>query len=83
MVFSKMNFQSVVVNIILLLSLILSVTDVTSFVLVTAVCIQLIVTVEPLSAETAFWVTFEAALVNCAWVVVTKLLMLLEFIECK
>lgn len=40
-----------------------------------AVSVQLVVTVESLPAETAFWVTFEATLIDCTGIVVAKFLM--------
>lgn len=75
-VFSEMLLERVVVNIILLLSPAVSpVTKVTSFMLVPTMGVELIVSVEALSAETAFRMTLEPALIYRSWVIIAELLM--------
>ena len=60
-VFSEMFLESVVVDIILLLAAFVStIAYVASFVLITAVDVQLVVTVEADSTEATFRVAFEA-----------------------
>jgi hypothetical protein len=54
----------------------LSVTDMTSLMLVSAVRIQFIITVEAFVAEFTFGVAFETTLVNSARVVISELFVL-------
>ncbi len=73
----EVRLQRVVVDIILWLPALGSpVTDVTTLVLVPAVCVQLVITVEPLATEATLGMTSEAALVDRARVVVAEFLML-------
>ena len=54
-----------IIDVVLLLAMSgLSIADVASLMLVTAVCIQFVISVESLATETAFRVTSETALVN-------------------
>ncbi len=76
-IFSKVNFERVVVDIVLLLPAgVPSIADMAALVPVSAVRIQLIVTIEALLAKSALRMPSETALVHCAGVVVPKLLML-------
>lgn len=64
-VFLKMVLERGVIDVVLLLAMSgLSIADVASLMLVTAVCIQFVISVESLATETAFRVTSETALVN-------------------
>jgi hypothetical protein len=73
-----MLFQRVVVNKILLLpALAPPVAEKTPLVFFSAVCIELVIAVKPLSTETALWVALESALVDGAGVVVAKFLVFL------
>ena len=75
MVFLEVNLQGVVVDKVLLLPcLVAPITDMAAFVLVATVRVQLIVAVEALSTEAAFWMTLEAALIDGTRVVVAELL---------
>lgn len=80
MIFAEVDFKRVVVKEILLSAAgVATVAEMASLVLVAAMCVELIVTVEPLPAETTFWMSFETALIYRTWVVVTKLFMLAQF----
>lgn len=80
MVFAEVDLKRVVVKEILLSAAgVTTVAKMASFVLVAAMCVELIITVEPLPAETTFWMSFETALVYRTWVVVAKLFMLAQF----
>lgn len=84
MILAKMNLQGVIVDVVLLLPATFSaIANVTALVFVSAVCIQLIVSVEALTAEAAFRVALETTLVYGAGIVVAKLLMLSEFRKCE
>lgn len=64
-VFLKMVLERGVIDVVLLLAMSgLSIADVASLMLVTAVCIQFVISVESLATETTFRVTSETALVN-------------------
>lgn len=79
-VFTEMDLQLIVVAIVdRFASLTPAVANMTPFMLFPAVSVQLILAVESLPTEAAFRVAFEAALVNCAGVVVAKLLVLSKF----
>ena len=74
-----MVFEGVIVDVVLLLAMSRSsVADVASLMSVTTVRIQLVISVEPFTTETAFWVPSETALVNGAWNVVTVLFVLAQ-----
>lgn len=80
----EMLLQRVVVHIVLLLPAgISSVTDMTSFMLVSAMGVKLIVTVESLPAKSTLRMTPEATLINCARVIIAKLLMFAQFLYRK
>jgi hypothetical protein len=82
MVLAKVVFQRVIVDIVLLLATaIVSVTNVAAFVLVSAVCVELVVSIESLSAETTLGVSLESTLIDRARIVVAELLMLAQFRE--
>jgi hypothetical protein len=81
MVFVEVLFQSLVVHVVLWRGASsTSVTQMTSFMLFTAMCKELVVAVESLSTETTFWVAFEPALINGARIVIAKFLMPLQFL---
>lgn len=77
-VFAEVHLERVVVDVVLLLAAaaLSPVADVTPLVLVSAVGVELVVSVEALSAETTLGMSLEPALVNGARVVVAKLLVL-------
>lgn len=78
-VFPEVLLERIVVDIVLLLpASFSSVTDVAALMLVATMRVELIVSVEALSAESAFRVSLETTLINCAGVVVAKLLVFLE-----
>jgi hypothetical protein len=80
MIFFEMDLERVVVHVVLLLSATIPpVAYVTAFVLVSAVCVQLVVSIEALPTKTALRMAFEAALVDGTGVVVAELLVLAEF----
>lgn len=79
MVFPKMLFERVVVDVILLLSAAISaIANVATLVLVSAMCVQLIVSIEALATETTFWMSLKPALIDSARVIVAELLVLPE-----
>ena len=76
-VFLKVQLKRIVVDIILLLSAAFSaVTDMATLVLVPAMCVQLVVSIEALPTEAALRVTLETTLIDSARVVVAELLVL-------
>jgi hypothetical protein len=76
MCFFEMLLQHLVIQVVLHLAARISpVADVASFVFLSAMLIELIVTIESLAAKATFWMTLESALVNSSWVVVTKFFM--------
>jgi hypothetical protein len=82
MVLSKMYFECVVIEVVLvLLSIISPVAYVAPLMLLSAVGEQLVVPVKPLLAETTLRVTLEAALINSPWVVVAKPFVLPELLR--
>ena len=77
MVFSEVVLERPVVEVILLLAVRRpTVTDVTPFVTITTVSIEFVITIETLTAETAFRMSLETALINCTWFMITIFLML-------
>jgi hypothetical protein len=77
-VFLEVDFERVIVDKVLLLSAAITpVADVAAFVFVSAMCVQFVISIEALSAETAFWMSLEATLIDGAGVVVAELLMFL------
>lgn len=85
MIFSKVLLQVVVIAEILRLftAVTLAIADVTTFMLLSAVSIQFVVPIEPVSTESTFWMALETTLVNGSWVVVSEFLMPLELGKCK
>lgn len=84
MVLPEVDFERVVVDVVLLLPVVVTtVADVTTLVLVTTVSIQLVVSIEALSTEAALRMSFEAALVNGARIIVTEFLVLLQVGPCE
>jgi hypothetical protein len=84
MIFTEVYFERVIVDIVLLLSVLVpAVADVTTFVLVSTMCIQFVVSIEALSTKPAFRVSLETALVDRTGIVITKLLMLLQVGPCE
>ena len=78
----KVLFQLLVVEVVLRISATIpAIADVTSFVFLSTVRIQLIISIEPLSTESTLRVTPEAGLIYCAWVVVTVSLVLPQLAE--
>jgi hypothetical protein len=76
-IFSEMNFQRIVIDIVLLRpSTIASIADMTSLVLIPAVCIELVVSIESLATKAAFRMTLESSLIFRARIVVAKSLVL-------
>lgn len=80
MIFPEMYLQCIVIDVVLLLlpSSIAAIANVAAFVFVSAVCVELVVSVEALSAKPTFRMPLEAALIDCSWVVVPKFLVLPE-----
>lgn len=79
MAFLEMVFEGVIVDVVLLLAMSRSsVADVASLMSVTTVRIQLVISVEPFTTETAFRVPSETALVNRARDVVSVLFVLAQ-----
>lgn len=77
MVFLEVFLESIIVDVVLVLAIArLSVTDVTSLMLVSAVGIQLVVPIEALVTKFTFRVAFESTLVNSAGCIISKFLVL-------
>lgn len=77
MVFLEVLLKSIVIDIVLVLAIArLSVTDVTSLMLVSAVSIQLVITVEALVTEFTFRVAFETTLVNSTGRIISEFFVL-------
>jgi len=80
-VISEVLLERAVVYVILLLPTSVSpVTNVTSFMFVSAMRVQLVVTVEPLSAKSTLRMTPETTLISCAWIIIAELLMFAQFL---
>lgn len=79
-VFSEVHLEGIVVDVVLLFSTasFAPIADMAAFVLVPAMRVEFVVSVEALPAETAFGVPLEAALIDGAGVVVAELLVLPE-----
>lgn len=74
-VISEVNFQLIVVPIVdRLRPLASTVADVASLMLLSAMRVQLIVTIEAFPAETTFWMTSKATLIDSTGMVVAELL---------
>ena len=73
----------VVDKVLLLASLIPSVANMASLVLVPTMRIELIVAVEPLSTETTLGMPLEAALIDGPWIIISELLVLTELTNRK
>jgi hypothetical protein len=83
-VFAEMYLKSVVVYIVLLLPASLTaIADVTSLVLISAMRVELVVAIKARSAESAFWVPLEPALVDGSGIVIAELLVFLEIGGCE
>jgi hypothetical protein len=75
--FLKVLLKSIIIDVVLMLAIAgLSVTDVTSLMLVSAVGIQFIITVETFVTEFTFGVAFETTLVNSTGSIVSELFVL-------
>lgn len=84
MSFGEMLLQGLVVQVILRMAATISpVTDVTFLVLLTAMCIKLVISVESFLTETTFWVASETGLINRAWIIVPKFGMFPELSMCE
>ena len=80
MSFCKVFLELLVIEVVLwVCSAISPITNMASFVLLSAMSIQLIVPLEPLLTETTLWVSFKARLIYCAWIVIAISLVLPEF----
>jgi hypothetical protein len=71
MVLLKVLFQGVVVEIVVGMSRVSSVTDKATLVLHSAMLVQLVIVVKALSTESTQWVALEACLVCCTRLVVS------------
>lgn len=81
MVTPKVLLQRVVVDVILLLAAPTpSIANMASLMFVPTMNVQFIVPIESLSTETAFWMSLEAALVDSARMIISKLLMLAQLL---
>lgn len=79
-VLPKVHFQRIIVQVVLvLLPVITTITYVAALVLLTTMRKQLVIAVEALSAEAAFGMALETALIDCAWSVIAEFFMLAEF----
>ena len=77
MIFAEVSFECIIVDKVLrVAAFIPSITNMTPLVLVSAVSIQLVVTIESLPAKSTFGMTFEASLIGCTRVVIAEFLML-------
>ena len=85
MIFSEMDFKSIIVDVVLLLPApaIATVANVAAFVFVSTMCIKFIVSVEALPAESAFRVSLKSALVDRTRIIVAELLVLPELRKCE
>lgn len=80
MILVKVILQRVVVNIILLLTMRgASVTDVATFMFITAMSVQLVVAVESLTTKSTFRVSPEATLVYSSRLVIARFFVLTQF----
>lgn len=76
MVFLEVHFQRIIVDVVLLFpATIASIANVTAFVLVSAMSVQLVVPIKALATKATFRMSPEAALIHGTWVVVAELLM--------
>jgi hypothetical protein len=75
-VFPEVHLEGIVVDKVLLFSAspFSTIANVAALVLVSAMSVELIVTVKTLSAEPTFWVSLEATLIYCSGVIVAELL---------
>jgi hypothetical protein len=83
MVLLKVLFQGVVVEIVVGVSRVSSVTDKATLVLHSAMLVQLVIVVKALSTESTQWVALEACLVCCTRLVVSMTHVLLQFLICE
>lgn len=80
MIFVEVILQCVIVNIVLLLTMGgASVTDVATFVFITAMSVQLVVAVEPLTTKSTLGVSPEATLVYSSRLVIARPFVLTQF----
>jgi hypothetical protein len=81
MVIPEVLLERVIIDVILLLpASVSSVTYVASFMLISTMRVELIITVEPPSTKPTLRMTPETTLVNCAWVIITELLVIAQFL---
>ena len=81
MVIPEVLLERVIIDVILLLpASVSSVTYVTSFMLVSTMRVELIITVEPPSTKPTLRMTPETTLVYCPWVIITELLVIAQFL---
>lgn len=84
MIFSKVILQIVVVEIVLRFpTLVTTVAEVTALMLLPTVRVQLVVSIESLSAETTLRMPLEPTLINGSRIVVSKFLVLSKLGKCE
>jgi hypothetical protein len=77
-------FQHLVVQVVLWTAAVIpSITNVAFLVLLPAMRVQLVVSVESLPTETTFWMPFEPRLIDRSWIIISKLFMRSKFSECE
>lgn len=73
MLFSKVLLQLLIIEIVLRISTTVpTVADMTPLMLLTAMCVKLVVTVEAFLTKSAFRMALEARLIYCTWLVVAS-----------
>ena len=83
-VFAEMLLKRIVVNEILLIAALpTSITNMASFVLVSAMSIELVIAIKSRPTETTFRMTLEAALIYRTRIVVSKTLMFPQLLRCE
>lgn len=80
MILSEMQFQGVVVEIVLWFVACVPIADEASLVLISAMNVQLVITVKSLTTKAANRVSSEATLIDRTWIIVAFLHVPLEFL---
>lgn len=78
MIFSEMQLQRIIVEVVLGLVVLIAIADEAALMLVPAMHIKLIITVKTLTTEATYRMSSESTLVDGAWVVVAFLHVLLQ-----
>jgi len=79
-IFLKMVFKSIIIDIILLLPVgRATITDVTSLVLISAMSIKLVISIESLTAKTTLRMSLETTLVDCTRLIISVSFMPSQF----